>query len=283
MLSAWLSRLLVAFCALVATNAAAQSSGGDRPGDAFQIRNERNTETTGHSTSSSHDVDTLMERVIAIRDDGIELEYDLLPSATAEERQISWQFPVRVLRAPGQPLTLLNEAEVNARLQRWIDAAQVRAFCGQWIFTWNAFKIECDPQAALRGLERFDLRSVELRDGALFQDTGAIAPVSLRLEHPGVFVAEMQVDPETVRRARAEADVAVAQIMRGAPLTEDAALAAHASDRISGTIVTRFETDASGRIVRRIRITQTDIERANGETEHQTVHETTERSALRHP
>src|SRR3954466_8512809 len=106
-------RLLAVVTALLLHTLAARAhepQPGPRPGDVYEIRSEAvssNTSSQG-SSGSAHDRDTLIERVIAVRDTGVELEFDLAREATTEDRAAYWQFPVRVLRPPQGPLQLLN-------------------------------------------------------------------------------------------------------------------------------------------------------------------------------
>lgn len=121
-------------------------------------------------SGSSRGRDTLLERVIGVRDGGLELEYDLPKDATAADRARSWQFPVRVFRPTNGSMRLLNRPELEARVEVWLKAAGwTRAACGRWIFTWNAFLIECDPQSVIKMVEAVDLRVADLRDGAPYQ------------------------------------------------------------------------------------------------------------------
>jgi hypothetical protein len=270
---------------------AQEPQGGSRAGDRYEIRSERlssHSSSDGSSSGSSRDVDALMERVIAVRDAGEELEFDLPDDATAEDRARTWQFPVRVLRPSHGPLQLLNGAELEARVGSWLAAAGLpREACGHWIFTWNAFRIECDPQAVMQTLAILDLRRGELRDGASYQEAGERGPGVLRREARGsdgaAFVVEMEVDPEAVRRERAQADIVIAEIGRRESLALDAALQAHASERISGTIRIRFETDAAGRATRRTKVTELGIEGPDGGRETQTITETVERRLVSRP
>src|SRR5205823_11729153 len=66
-------------------------------GDTYEITLTRDSAQLGsdRSSGSSHDKDTIIERVIGLRADGVELEYDLTKGATAEERAGNWQFPRR--------------------------------------------------------------------------------------------------------------------------------------------------------------------------------------------
>jgi hypothetical protein len=136
----------------------------DRVGDIYELRLESTSETTGdRSSSSSRSVNTLQERVVALRDDGVELEFDLPADATQEDRSRSWQFPARVLKSVGLPLQLLNGPELETRGRAWLAGAGLtEAACGRWVFTWTAIKIECDPQSVLQILEAFDLRLNDL-------------------------------------------------------------------------------------------------------------------------
>src|SRR5256885_8993574 len=65
-------------------------------GEEYEIskRYETSQQTSDGSSGSSRGRDTILERVIAVREGGLELEYDLPNNATAVDRARSWQFPV---------------------------------------------------------------------------------------------------------------------------------------------------------------------------------------------
>jgi hypothetical protein len=239
------------------------------------------------SSGSSHDRDSWSERVILLRGDGVELEFDLPRDSTAEDRARVWQLPARVLRPPRGPLRLLNGPELEARLTGWLERARwPREICGRHIFTWNVFKIECDPQAVLETLAVIDLAATDLRDGAPYSHPGALAPGTLRREAGAlggaVFVTELTVDPEKAMREHARSQEAVREIMGDNPDTS-AARAARTPRRITGTIRVRFETDAAGRFLRRIQVLELLTERVNGTRERRTVTETVERRLVSPP
>lgn len=222
-----------------------------------------------------------LERIVATREGGLELEYDLSKDATAQDRARTWQFPVRVFRPSTGPMQLLNRPELEARLEGWLKAAGwTRAVCGRWIFTWNAFRIECDPQSVIKILEALDLRSADLREGASYQEAEARGPGTLTRKAAGpngeTFAVAMEVDPDAVRRARAESDVAVGEIMRK-PVTLDAALRARANESVSGTISVTFDTDAGGHVRRRTKVTKVETKGPDGRSESRTATETVER------
>jgi hypothetical protein len=215
----------------------------DHARDTYEIRLESVSESRSNDRSSGHfsSKGTLVERVIALHDDGIELEFDFPEQALPQKRALDWQFPVRVLKSSGRPFQLLNGAELETRVRAWLQSGKLtQAACGRWIFTWTAIKIECDPESVLQMLESFDLRLGDVRDGTLHNERGARGPAPLRrssLDAGGAtYAAELEIDPDAVRRVRAEADVALAEMRGKTPLALEAALHARAAERISGTI-----------------------------------------------
>ena len=89
----------------------------------------------------------------------------------------------------------------------------------------------------------------------------------------------MDISPNVVRRARAESDVAVGEIMRK-PVTLDAALSERLKEDVSGTISVTLVTDARGNIRRRTKVTKVEITRPDGRHENRTATETVERRVL---
>ena len=255
-------------------------------GDTYEVTLSRESARHGSDGSSgtSHDKDTIIERVIGLRADGLELEYDLPNAATADERAKTWQFPARVFKPIGGPAQLLNGPELEARVDGWLKTAGwPRTVCGHWIFTWNAFLIECDPQSVIKTVQSFDLRSADLREGDPYQETEALGSGKLARKATGPngtsFAVEMPVDPDAVRRARAESDVVVGEIMKK-PVSLDAALRERAKAIISGTISVEFEADSAGNVRRRTKVTKLDIAGPDGSSETETVTETLERRLI---
>lgn len=254
-----------------------------KKGQEYEIQKsyETSESRSDGGSSSSHGTDTLLERVIDVRADGIELEFDLPKDATAEERSREWKFPARVFKPSNGALQLLNRPELEARLGRWLEAAKwTRAICGRWIFTWNAFRIDCDPQSVIEVVKSYDLTSADLRDGAPYQDIAGRGPGILARKSAGpdrvTFSTVLEVDPNAVRRARAEGDVVIGEIMQK-PVTLDAALRERAKQSISGTISVTYETDAAGIPHRRIKVTKLQIKSPDGTSETETATETVER------
>ena len=234
------------------------------------------------SSGNSRGRDAILERVIAVRENGVELEYDLPKDATVQDRRRDWRFPARVWRSSSGTLELLNHKELQARVDGWLKDAQLtRASCGRTIFTWNAFRIECDPQSVITMLQSFDIASTTLHEGAIYRDDEARGPGTLLRQASGKTLgALMQIDPEAVHRAQAEADVTVGEIM-GKPVTLDAALRERRRGNVSGTIAVTFEVDTIGRTLRRIKVTKLEIKRPDGLSETRTATETVGRRAIR--
>jgi hypothetical protein len=257
-------------------------------GDTYEITLTRDSAQGGDGSSgSSHDEDTIIEQVIGVRANGVELQYDLPNSTTADQKAGNWQFPARIFRPVDGPAQLLNGAELEARVDGWLKAAGwPRTVCGHWIFTWNAFRIACDPQSVIATIQSFDLRSADLREGALYQEAGARGSVKMtrKAAEPdgAIFAVELPVDPDAVRRSRAESDVAVGEIMNK-PVTLDAALHARSGEIISGTISVAFVSGPAGDVRRRTKVTKLDIERPDGRLETTTVTETLERRLISRP
>jgi hypothetical protein len=255
-------------------------------GDTYEITLVKDSAQQGSngSSGSSHDKDTIIEQVTGVRVDGLELQYDLPSTTTADERARSWKFPVRVFKPFGGPAQLLNGLELEARLDGWLKAASLsRTACGRWIFTWNAFRIECDPQSVIKTVQTYDLRSADLHEGGLYKDSEASSAGKVARKAGGldgeILAVEMPVDADAVRRARAESDVVVGEIMKK-PVSLEAALHERAGEIVSGTISVAFEMDPAGNVRRRTKVTKLDIKHPDGRSETQTVTETLEQRPI---
>lgn len=240
-----------------------------RVGDVYEIvRTQEMSETGGDgSSSSSTDHDVLAERVTAVRGDGLELEYDLPRDATVQDRSQDWHLPARIFRPISGPAQLLNQAELEARIDPWLRAAHwTRAICGHWIFTWTAFQIDCDPQTVLATIAAFDLGPDKPRDGALHSEPNMLAPAPMRRRDGRAggasFIVTLAIDPESVRRSEAQADQVSGEITRK-PVTLAAAMQAHAAEQISGTMTITFETSDAG-VVRKRKVIDLEIRRPDG-------------------
>ena len=250
-------------------------------GDIYEIRTDRHTSSEG---VTSIDRDVIIERVIAVRDSGLELEYDLPQGGSTQNRALNWQFPARVFKPVRGPVLLLNRPELETRIDNWLKTANLpRDACGKWYFTWNAFRVECNPEAVVHAIEGVDLTSDDLRDGALYRDPQAREPAPLTRKTVAsdgeTFVVALVVDPDVVRRERAEEDVAVGEMVRK-PVPIDTAIRQRSTERISGTITITFEADLTGQVHRRTKITNLEISEPDGRSENRAATEIVERRLL---
>ena len=103
-----------------------------RVGDTYQITLVKDSVQKGSNGSSgtTHDEDTIIERVTGLRADGPELQYDLANTATAEERTRDWQFPAEVFKPFAGPAQLLNGSEMETRIESWLKELK-----GEWLYT----------------------------------------------------------------------------------------------------------------------------------------------------
>lgn len=277
--------IVCAVATLVITAVAAPAQPPLKAGEEFEIVKSYETSETRSDggSSSSHGHDTLLERVIALRRDGVELEYDLSKDSTAEDRAREWKFPARVLKPANGPARLLNRSELEARLDKWLKAANwTHEICGHWIFTWDAFQIDCDPDSVIPIVESYDVTSADLRDGVPYRTKEAREPGTLVRKSAGeseIYTAVMEIDPDAVRRARAETDVAVGEIMQK-PVALEAALRERSKESVSGTVTVTFETGSAGRVHRSIKVTRIESKSPSGVSETQTATETIERTLV---
>ena len=283
-----LFRLMALTSALAATALQAERAlGSSEIGTRTEIRQtyETSSRRGDESSGSSSGHTTLVERVIAERDGGLELEFDL-PSATPpEDRAREWQFPARVFRSADGSLTLLDRAALESRLAVWLKTAKIdRRACGSWYFTWNAFKVECDPNSVLETIGGYDIRASNLVEGQRYGATNATGTGLLRmvksLPNAISLAVDLELNADEYRRKQAESDVVVAQVT-GQKLTLEEARKKRADDKVSGTVEIQIDLDAASQKVTR-RTTLTRVEVRSGErVEVETSKVIVERRAIR--
>jgi hypothetical protein len=280
------SATLVALLLGPTTIATATPGPSAQVGDTYEITKVRDTSSQRNdaASGSSHDQDTLIERIEAVRPDGFQVLFDLPQGATADERRQTWQFPARVFEPVEGPPKLLNAPELEKRVDAWLKWGNMpREACGHWIFTWNAFRIECEPRSVLEAIQAFDPKLPNLRDGALYGEAHALRPAQLTMKSSGpggsTFVASLTLDPKAVQRERAEADVVIGEITRK-PVTLEAALAERAKETVSGTIEVTIDADPAGNVRRLTKITKSQTKRSDGSLETETEMETLQRRLI---
>lgn len=273
-------------CLFAATAARSEPSVPARVGEEYEITQsyETSEQSSDGSSASSSGHNTLLERVTAVRPDGLELVYDFPRHASAKDRAREWKFPAQVFRSSDGSLRLLNRSELETRLETWLKAANwTRQICGRWIFTWSAFRIDCDPQSVIPIIQSYDLRGSDLRHDASFKVPEARTSGVLRLESTGsgvsTFTTLVEIDPQFVHRTRAASDVATGEIMQK-PITLEAALRERSKEDVSGTVSITIEAESGGGVRRLTKVTNIQTRLPDGQTKTQTATERLERGNL---
>jgi hypothetical protein len=272
---------------LLAAPASTQSARlSSRVGETYEINQsyKMSEETSDGSSGSSSGSDTIREHILIERDGGFEIEYDLPPKSTANDRADNWQLPARVLKIPGRPMQLLNADQLERRLGDWLKAAKWdRSVCGRWIFTWNAFRIDCDPHSVIERLDIMNLDAQDLHEGAAYEDPQAIGPAYLARDVSAssgtTFRATASVDPEKIHRQRGMNDVAVGEISQK-PVSLESALHARSGEQVSGSISVVWEIDDTGAARKRTKTTIVEIRRPDGITEKRRATDIVERRLI---
>lgn len=222
----------------------------------LQLEYETNTRGDDEgSRSSSSGRQAIAEKVIATTAEGVELEFALPYDPEEIRGNERWMFPARVRVAPDGSKTILNSEELLARNAAWLAEAEwTRDVCSRWLFTWTAVQIRCDPEAAIEAVETYGMQPGPIGEGQPFALEGALGPVVLARsgEHDGriVLTGTGPVDPAFIREREARSAMVVAEISRETLTPEEAAAQAAAITAI-GTLVVKFEIDASGLVWRR--------------------------------
>lgn len=245
---------------------------------------ETSNQSSDGSSGSSSGRDAMLERVITVRDSGLELEFDLPLDATAEDRARVWQYPARVFQPTTGEMILLNGGELEGRVEDWLAAADMtREMCGRWIFTWNAFRIECDPASVIAGIDAIDLRREDLREGAPYRHPLALGSAPLHRTTHGAdgstYSVILEADAEVIRRSRAQNDVAIGEMI-GQPISLESALRERSKEAITGTVEITFDVDPAGNPIRRSVVTTLVTVKPDGVSETDRQRATTERRRI---
>ena len=272
---------LLIICTSCASSAQATTL---RPGDAFEIvraYNTQNSTSDGSSNGTSGGSDAMVVRVVSIDGDGTVFELDHPTSTSEQDRQRDWTLPARIVRPPSGPTRLLNADELNARLDDWLARANwTREQCGRWIFTWNAFKIECDPASAVAAFDEWFPHGPTANEPY----SHPLARIAVPLVESSTtstnysLAAELIIDPVRVRAGQAEQD-AVFRELSGAnpPAIPDRK---RTNDAISGIITVAFDVATDGGHWQRTIVTRVETKRPDGVIETDTQRTTLTRTRV---
>lgn len=249
-------------------------------GTVFKVEVKYSNRGTNGS-SSGHT--SLIERVIEVNSSSIVLEYDLPPGIPEKQKQTYWQWPAIVELNPNGSILLRNFHEIQQRNENWrIEAGFPKSTCGQWYFTWNAFKIECDPNSVIDELEPFLLHYGNISEGKSVNEPGTLTPAPLKRTEKGEnsFEAQFLIDPEFVRKSYVEQELIAAQILGEEATTLEEMISAQRRNEIEGTSTLNLELDIVGRVVLRKRTSSVEIVTRNSETQFNESIQTTTRTLI---
>ncbi len=229
----------------------------EQVGNIYEIKfsYETSSKTGDQASGSSSGRNLLIERIIAINEESIDLEFDLSLNTKEAERERVWKLPAKVRRNDDGTLILLNSDEMENRITKWLEKANwTREVCDQWIFTWNAFKIDCDPQSALSLIASYDLNSNNFDPRKPYESKLATHAGELQLlantPEGKTYRTELELNPQTIKAELAEVQLIIGQIT-GTEITIEDALKEQLLKNISGVMNITLVVDNEGRLIKR--------------------------------
>jgi len=228
----------------------------------------------GRGSGSGSGRTAMAERVIETREDGLVIEYSIPGDQDKIRGNAMWMYPARVLVAPDGSKTLLNAGELKERNLAWRESAEwPPEVCGQWIFTWTAIQILCDPRKVIEEIEATDMRPGNLAVGT----TIALPQYGVELvlgegepdDRGMVLTATGTVSSDFAKRQAAQAEVIAAKI-NGKELALEQALADAASITADGEVGVSFIIDENGSILKREERYDITVTGEDNEGEHRT-------------
>jgi hypothetical protein len=254
-------------------------------GDVFEISRAYQTQneaSDGSSSGSSSGRDELHIRVIASDQNGTQFDIDHARATPPEARASSWILPVRIFRPAAGPARLLNREELERRRDDWLRGAGLtQESCGRWIFTWNAFQVECDPALALAMLAEW------LPDdpvaGGNYAHPMSETTTPWRLQGAGqgeLLAAEVPISSDRVRAAWRQMNEITAQILGRPSIVGDDA-AEQEDSRIDGMISATFERAEAGMVTRLTEVIRRTAVSGDNVTETTVERRTLERRQVR--
>lgn len=244
------------------------------------------SESSSGSSGSSRTRTTIVERLIGVNDDGLELEYSF--SDVSIPANDAWKFPARVLTKPGTSIELLNEIEIETRLENYLEKhPEIRKRCGGIVFTWTAFEIHCDANHVIDVIKGYNLHLGPLADGKLYGEPGTLEPAPLRDISSDtsntILEVDLKLDPVALRT---EYEKGIEQVATITGETLDSIM--NSSLQLSGDEVPVFsgnklvtiELGANGKILKIQRETTTTIRGGGSFQETRKQTETLKRQAI---
>ena len=216
---------IIATVLLAATPSLAAADGPDQ----YEISVRYETRSEGNGSSGSSSGSNLYSEVAYPTQGACRTRrFDGIDDPERKRPLADWQLPVEVRECDDQPPVIVNQKEMLARLDAFLAAAKVsREACGKHYFTWNVFKIECDPETVLDTVAGINLGGIPLHDGADYEvpRTGIRVTLALVETTPDgrhTFTSSGAIDPAFLRQEAANTIMVVTEIMCEAVTREQA-------------------------------------------------------------
>ncbi len=238
------------------------------------------------SSGSSRTQNAILERTTSNKKGGYEVEYSF-PETNISEND-AWKLPARVIIYPGSSIELLNESEIEVRLEKFLDKhPEIREQCGEVVFTWTAFEIHCNTNHVLDLLKSYNLYLGELSEGQPYEELGGMAPVPLkRVSSDGnnlVLQAELVLDPQYLQAEYEKTMEQVATLIRqsvSSTMNDVLQLSGDEKPRFSGTRLVTIKVTSEGIVSELQRETSTTILGGGALQETRTQKETLRRQPV---
>lgn len=217
----------------------------------IEVSYETRSEGENGSSASSSGRNVYTEELLEKTGECTTNRFDI---ASEDRPPAEWQWPVEVERCAAGSLKLLNAADMEARRDTFLAEAGIdNGACGTYYFTWNVFKIECDPQQILETIETIDLGRLELTEGSQYQHGASSVLLSRNntSDHNALLVGSLAIDEAEVRRAEAEKMIVAGELM-GEPVSEEQADRKAQAIEVSGTTRISFALDKHGQMTRTV-------------------------------
>ncbi len=251
----------------------------------YEILISYETKSEGEMSSGSSRGSYLYVEEVHARENGcLERSFDIVDNPGQPRPLVEWQVPVRLLRCGPDDRKIVNEAQMIARRDHFLEEIEATMeVCGKHYFTWMVFKIECDPRAILETIDRYDLVSLRLEDGANYTLSGnsgkaTLSQVSSDLDEQ-TFVANGQIDPAFLR-AQELRQLEILEELSGSSRSSEEMKEELAAKNYSGEFTVTFAVGpALGEITRTI-VQEMQIIDANGSIETRWREEITQRKRV---
>lgn len=244
------------------------------------------SEFSDGGSGSSRTQNAILERNIGKSSEGLELEYFYLQPDIPENE--AWKLPARVLTIPGISTKLLNEPEIATRLNEYLNKyPDIREKCGEAVFTWAAFQINCGTNHVIDIIKSYNLHLGELYEGKDYVEAGAIASVPLKQKPLSnsnfIYKAKLILDPKYIQAEHEQSMQQVAEIMGkslDAMMKSSLRLTGDETPGFSGTRIVTIEVASGGAVVKLQRETTIKIKGGKEFEETRTQNETLTRQSV---